>query len=128
MPTPPEVPADTRGGLLPRLVAWLDGQSRAQLFASAAIMVAGLAGLSSAIGNDLVLVVFYLAPISISSYFVGRREGRSIALLSALSWTVMAEALNPAETPLPLLLAAGVNRAVLFLVVAELLSSVLARA
>ncbi|HEX9892789.1 MAG TPA: GGDEF domain-containing protein [Gemmatimonadales bacterium] len=123
MPTLPAVPESARGGLLPRLVAWLDSQSRTQLLASAAIMVAGLAGLSSAVGSDLVLVVFYLAPIGVSAYFVGRREGRSIALLSALSWTVMAEALSPASTVLPIVLAAGVNRAVLFLVVAELLGS-----
>jgi diguanylate cyclase (GGDEF)-like protein len=117
------VQEQVRGSLLPRLVAWLDAQSRTQLFASAGIMVAMLAGLSSAIGSDLVLVVFYLAPISIASYFVGRREGRSVALLSALSWTVMAEALTPTDTPLPIIFAAGVNRAVLFLVVAELLGS-----
>lgn len=106
-----------------RLVGWLDGQSRPQLFASAGIMVAGLAALSSAIGSELALVVFYLAPISIAAYFVGRRHGRWIAFLSALSWTVLEAVLSPNVTTLAVGLAAFFNRAVLFLVVAELLSS-----
>jgi diguanylate cyclase (GGDEF)-like protein len=105
------------------LVAWLDGQSRTQLYVSSAVMVAGLAALSSAVGSELALVIFYLAPIGISSYFVGRRQGRWIALLSALSWTVMSAALRAGPFPLAVTLGDGFNRAVLFLVVAELLGS-----
>jgi GGDEF domain-containing protein len=104
-------------------VAWLDGQPRTQLFASSGIMVAALAGLSSAIGSELALVVFYLAPISIAAYFVGRWQGRLVALLSAFTWTTMEQALRPGEMPLPAVFAAGFNRAVLFLVVAELFAA-----
>ena len=67
MDTPLAHPEPPRTGLLPRLVAWLDSQPRTQLFASSGIMVAALAGLSSAIGSDIALVVFYLAPISIAA-------------------------------------------------------------
>lgn len=112
-----------RTGLLSRLVAWLDGQPRTQLFASSGIMVAALAGLSSAIGSELALVVFYLAPISIAAYFVGRWQGRLVALLSAITWTTMEQALLPGATPAAVIFAAVFNRAVLFLVVSELLSS-----
>lgn len=123
METPSAHPEPARAGLLSRLVAWLDGQPRTQLFASAGIMVAALAGLASAIGSELALVIFYLAPISISAYFVGRWQGRLTAILSAIAWTIMEEALRPIDTPLPVVLGSGFNRAVLFLVVAELLSS-----
>ena len=107
--------------MLSRLVAWLDGQPRTQLFASSGIMVAALAGLSSAIGSEIALVVFYLAPISIAAYFVGRWQGRLVAFLSAVAWTLMEEALRPINTPVGVVIASGFNRAVLFLVVAELL-------
>jgi diguanylate cyclase (GGDEF)-like protein len=123
MDTPLAHTEPPRTGLLPRLVAWLDGQPRTQLFASSGIMVAALAGLSSAIGSELALVVFYLAPISIAAYFVGRWQGRLVALLSALTWTTMEQALRPGEMPLPAVFAAGFNRAVLFLVVAELFAA-----
>ena len=86
-------------------------------------MVAALAGLSSAIGSEIATVVFYLAPISIAAYFVGRWQGRLIALLSAVAWTLMEEALRPTDTPVGVVFASAFNRAVLFLVVAELLSS-----
>jgi diguanylate cyclase (GGDEF)-like protein len=123
VPTPTPTLEPARTGLLPRLVAWLDSQSRTQLFASAGVMVAGLAALSSAIGSDLALVVFYLAPIGIAAYFVGRTQGRWVSLLSAVSWTLMEEALRPAAFQAPIFIGSMINRAVLFLVVSELLSS-----
>jgi diguanylate cyclase (GGDEF)-like protein len=123
METPSAHPDPPRTGLLSRLVAWLDSQPRTQLFASSGIMVAALAGLSSAIGSEIATVVFYLAPISIAAYFVGRWQGRLVALLSAVAWTLMEEALRPVGTPIAVALASGFNRAVLFLVVSELLSS-----
>jgi len=123
MEMPSAHPDGPRTGLLSRLVAWLDGQPRTQLFASSGIMVAALAGLSSAIGSEIATVVFYLAPISIAAYFVGRWQGRLVAFLSSVAWTVMEEALRPTSTPLGVVVASGVNRAVLFLVVSELLSS-----
>jgi diguanylate cyclase (GGDEF)-like protein len=110
-------------GLLPQLVIWLEGQSRTQLFLSAGIMVAGLSALASAIGSDLAVAVFYLAPISLAAYFVGRRQGRWIAFLSALAWTLIGEAVIPTSTPVMTLVATGATRAVLFLVIAELLSA-----
>jgi len=123
METPPAQRDLPRTGLLPRLVVWLDGQPRTQLFASAGIMVAALAGLSSAIGSEIATVVFYLAPISLAAYFVGRWQGRLVAVLSAVAWSIMEEALRPVDTLIPVLLASAFNRAVLFLVVSELLSS-----
>jgi len=123
METPSAHHDPPRTGLLSRLVVWLDGQPRTQLFASAGIMVAALAGLSSAIGSEIATVVFYLAPISIAAYFVGRWQGRLVAVLSAVAWSVMEEALRPISTPIPVVLASAFNRAVLFLVVSELLSS-----
>ena len=85
-------------------------------------MVAALAGLSSAIGSEIATVVFYLAPISIAAYFVGRWQGRLVAILSAVAWTLMEEALRPTNSQVGVVFASGFNRAVLFLVVAELLS------
>ncbi len=123
METPSAHPDPPRTGLLSRLVAWLDHQPRTQLFASSGIMVAALAGLSSAIGSEIATVVFYLAPISIAAYFVGRWQGRLVAVLSAVAWSIMEEALRPISTPIPVVLAIAFNRAVLFLVVSELLSS-----
>ena len=123
MDTPSAHPDSPRTGLLSRLVAWLDSQPRTQLFASSGIMVAALAGLSSAIGSELALVIFYLAPISIAAYFVGRWQGRFVALISAVAWTTMEQALLPGTTPIPVVLASVFNRGVLFLVVSELLSA-----
>ena len=123
MDTPSGHPDTHRSGLLPRLVSWLDDQPRTQLFASSGVMVAALAALSSAIGSELALVVFYLAPISIAAYFVGRSQGRFIAVLSAVAWTAMEQALVPGDTPIPVVIGAAFNRAVLFLVVAELLAA-----
>ena len=116
-------PEPPREGLLSRLVEWLDAQPRTQLFASSGIMVAALAGLSSAIGSEIATVVFYLAPISIAAYFVGRWQGRLVAILSAVAWTLMEEALRPTSSAVGVVFASGFNRAVLFLVVAELLSA-----
>ena len=123
MDTPSGHPDTHRSGLLPRLVAWLDAQPRTQLFASSGVMVAALAGLSSAIGSELAVVVFYLAPISIAAYFVGRLQGSFIAVLSAVTWTTMEQALLPGETSVPVVFAAVFNRTVLFLVVSELLAA-----
>jgi diguanylate cyclase (GGDEF)-like protein len=123
MDMPSAHPDPARTSLLSRLVSWLDSQPRTQLFASSGIMVAALAGLSSAVGSEIATVVFYLAPISIAAYFVGRWQGRLIAVLSAVAWTLMEVALRPVDTPLAVAFASGFNRAVLFLVVAELLSA-----
>ena len=86
-------------------------------------MVAGLAVLSTAVGSELALAVFYLAPISVAAYFVGRGQGRWIAVLCGISWTVVGEALIPTSTPLLSLVWSALSRVLLFLVVAELLSS-----
>jgi len=110
-------------GLLPRLVVWLEGQAPNQLLISSGIMVAGLAVLSTAVGSELALAVFYLAPISVAAYFVGRGQGRWIAVLCGISWTVVGEALIPTSTPLLSLVWSALSRVLLFLVVAELLSS-----
>lgn len=112
-----------RLGLLPRLVVWLEGQAPNQLLISSGIMVAGLAVLSTAVGSELALAVFYLAPISVAAYFVGRGQGRWIAVLCGISWTVVGEALIPTSTPTLALVWSALSRVLLFLVVAELLSS-----
>jgi diguanylate cyclase (GGDEF)-like protein len=112
-----------RLGLLPRLVVWLEGQAPNQLLISSGIMVAGLAVLSTAVGSELALAVFYLAPISVAAYFVGRGQGRWIAVLCGISWTVVGEALIPTSTPTLTLVWSALSRVLLFLVVAELLSS-----
>jgi diguanylate cyclase (GGDEF)-like protein len=123
MPPVPQAPDDIRPRLLPRLVAWLEGQSPTQLHISSGVMVAGLAVLSSMVGNELALAVFYLAPISVAAYFVSRRAGRWIAVLSGVAWTVVGEALIPGSTPAGVLVSSALSRVLLFFVVAELVSS-----
>ncbi len=110
-------------GLLPKLVVWLDGQQPTELLLSSGLMVAGLAILSRAVGSELVLAIFYLIPISVAAYFVGRRQGRWIAILSGISWTVIGETIQASTPSVGTLILTAMTRVILFGVVAELLSS-----
>ncbi|MBK9089665.1 MAG: SpoIIE family protein phosphatase [Holophagales bacterium] len=63
---------------------------RSQLFRSAVIgtLFAALAALDFATNPDLSFLVFYLLPVLLASWFLGRRQGLLVSLASVGAWTL----------------------------------------
>jgi diguanylate cyclase (GGDEF)-like protein len=67
---------------------WLTGRSRFFWVITTLVMVVLLGGLDYLTGYELSFSLFYLAPISLAAWFVGRRFSLLISVASALSWLV----------------------------------------
>lgn len=109
---------------LGRLLLYLERQSRWWL-ALLSIALVGLLGLIDALTSDEVAFsVFYLLPVSIAAWYVGRRPGAWLSAISALTWLVadLSFAGSPYSHPLiPLL--NTLTRFSFFLLVTVLLSA-----
>jgi signal transduction histidine kinase len=69
-----------------RLLDYLDRQSRLSLLALALALVVFVGGLDYLTGSELFFSIFYLIPICLVAWFVGRWPGILISLLSIVSW------------------------------------------
>ncbi len=72
------------------LLEHLERRSRASLLVMGVALVVVLCALDYAAGPDVSLILFYLAPIFLAAWFVGRRAGIVLSLLSGASWLVVA--------------------------------------
>jgi diguanylate cyclase (GGDEF)-like protein len=66
----------------PKIVGYLDRQSKVALFVFGLLLVI-LAGLLQFLGGTLAYLVYYLAPVGLVAWFVGRWPGMVMAVVSA---------------------------------------------
>lgn len=69
-----------------RLLNYLDRQSRPALWTIVAGTLAGLGIIDYFTGTQLVISFFYLIPVSIAGWCLGRNAGGLVAVMSALTW------------------------------------------
>jgi signal transduction histidine kinase len=74
-------------------------------------------------GPEYGFAIFYLIPIGVASWWLGRRAAIVIALLSGIAW-VSADIIGRAATTVPASVWNGITRTVIFLVLAVLLDQV----
>jgi diguanylate cyclase (GGDEF)-like protein len=91
-----------RSSPLERVIHWLDHHLAAwrpwQHLAGTGALLAGLAAVDLFSGPVLSMVLFYLVPVGIATWYVGRRAGYGLAVLSGAIWfgTVLLNHLSPA--------------------------------
>ena len=71
-----------------RLVRWLDRRSAEQLLVLALLLTATIGGIQLLVSPALSFHVFYLAPVSMAAWHLGRRAGIAVSGLAALAWLV----------------------------------------
>jgi signal transduction histidine kinase len=69
-----------------RILAWLDRQSRQRIWLLVITLVATIAAFDLLSGPEIASATYYLIPISIAAWSLGRREGAALAVSSALVW------------------------------------------
>ncbi len=69
-----------------RLLASLDGAGPAGLWLLSLGLTLVLGAIDYLTGPEIAFSVFYLVPVSCAAYFLGRRPGLAIAVLSAIVW------------------------------------------
>jgi signal transduction histidine kinase len=83
-------------GLLLAAEAFLARRSRAFVLSTAGVLVAGIAATDVLTGSDLSLSLFYLLPVALVTWRLGRAAGIALAGAAALGWTV-SEVLTSAD-------------------------------
>lgn len=73
-------------GLEPNLEALLAGQSTPALWAEVVLITAAVAAIDFVTGPDLNVSIFYLVPVIFATWFLSRRAGIVIAVLSVAAW------------------------------------------
>jgi diguanylate cyclase (GGDEF)-like protein len=68
------------------LIDYLNRQDKSRLLGLAIILVILIGTFNHLAGVEIYLSILYLLPVSLVSWFVGRREGGLIALASSTSW------------------------------------------
>jgi signal transduction histidine kinase len=69
-----------------KVVDFLSKRSRLSLIVLALLLVVALALVDYLTGTELAFSFFYLLPISLTAWFVGRRAGIAVSLVAAVSW------------------------------------------
>jgi diguanylate cyclase (GGDEF)-like protein len=103
------------------VLGWLDRRSSEQILVLALVLTALIGAVQSLVGVALSFHVFYLAPVSMVSWHIGRRAGMGISALAAIVWLTAEVVRSPAVPP-----AAYWNLAVRFasfMVVASIIST-----
>jgi signal transduction histidine kinase len=99
------------------------GRQTALLTIAAVLGVAVIWVIDVSTGPEYGFAIFYLIPIGVASWWVGRRAAILIATLSGIAW-VTADIISRAATTVPASLWNGMTRTVIFLVLAVLLDQV----
>ena len=81
------------GSLGGRLDAWVSRLPAPALVIVGLVMVAGLGWVDFVTGHELTPLVFYLAPVVLVAWYVGRWPGAIIACAGGLAW-MLADALT----------------------------------
>ena len=79
-----------------KLIELLDRQSRPFLIALGILLVAVLEAIDYLTGPEIAFSIFYLLPVSLTTWFVGRREGFLICVISATAWFIAEVLTGPA--------------------------------
>ncbi len=104
-----------------RLLNYLARQSRLTVWLITAASLAGLGFIDYFTGTEVVVTFFYLLPVSLASWALGKTAGRMTALSGALIM-LSAQALEEGVPNAPILLWNTAVRLGVFLVVADLIS------
>lgn len=75
-------------GFIERGMAWIEGLSRMRRFVLCVAVVLSLGSVDYASGYEISFSVFYLFPVILASWYLGRLALVTIAALSALTWFV----------------------------------------
>lgn len=65
---------------------WLASRSRWQVLALALCALVGIGSIDLATGYEVSLSLFYLGPVSVATWYAGRRAGTALAVLSCVVW------------------------------------------
>src|SRR5512142_1083742 len=103
-----------------RLLGYLSSRSRRSVWLVSLLTVLVVGVADYATGTVLAMALFYLLPISVASWSLGRREGQFLALLSTIALEG-SQALSGETGPL-LIVWNAVTRLGVFLIVAALIS------
>ena len=110
-----ELPRNIGAGL----DAVLSKQSKVALWAEALLLVAGFTALDYMLGVEINLSVFYLIPVIFATWFISRRTGLFIAVLSVALWTAF-DRLGGLGFSSPLITWDGLVHLTFFIVVLQL--------
>ncbi len=69
-----------------RIDQFFKNASRLTILSISILLVGGVAYLDSVTGYELSFSVFYLIPISVTAWYVGRYTGQAMSAISALAW------------------------------------------
>lgn len=114
---------DQRNTLIERLNNFFARQSPASLALIISLMMIGIGVVDYVSGFDLSTGLFYIAPISIASWYLGRRAGLATALISAGTWLVVNALVAPPHIRMAINLWNMFIRLGFFSIISALLSS-----
>ena len=70
------------------MLEFFKNQRKANLFLISLVTIAGIALLDARISRDLSLSLFYLLPVFLTAWYLGRAAGVAMILLTAGLWTL----------------------------------------
>lgn len=68
------------------VMTFIEERDKAHVFVTSLVLVAVLGGIDYLTGYDIAFSIFYVIPISLVAYFVGRRSAVLVSLLSTVIW------------------------------------------
>ena len=107
----------------PAIVAWTERWPRPVVHLVAAVLAAAVGALDLITGVDLSFSIFYLLPVSLAAWRLGRRAGVSWAALAALIWLAV-DLYSGSDPTLPVEYWNAAVRLGFFLIVAAALSRI----
>lgn len=114
----------TRAGAGPAWLRWLDDVPEWMLLLASVLLVAGLGYVDWLTGREASFAVFYLLPVSLAAWYLGRTPAVIVSGFSAVSWLLaeVTERPEPYSSAIVPVWNAG-TRLVVFLVVGLLLAA-----
>ena len=116
-------PAAPRRPLLARVARWVERLGRPAIWALALGLVLLFAGGDYLIVSQLELSILYVIPVSLVTYYVGRRQGWLVSALAAAVWTWANDASGQLQFSAALLAFNGAMRLAMFLLVVLLVDA-----
>jgi diguanylate cyclase (GGDEF)-like protein len=118
------IPGARSRTLRQRVVARLDGLPQWGIWLVAFLLLAVFGGGDYYIRRQLELSILYVVPVSLITYYIGRRQGYLLSLLAAAVWTLANDASGELGFSVPVLAFNGTARLAMFVVVVALVDAV----
>ena len=67
-------------------LSYLDSRPRKVLYGLIAILLAAIGGIDYITGVEISIVVFYLLPVTLAAWFLGRWNGVGVSIIAAIVW------------------------------------------